>query len=81
VADLREPAELVDSRLRSFDRGHWERLGDGRFDPFKRWKAARAAWVASHPASMALGNKLERLRTEYQAQHSPEHYPPDAKTW
>jgi hypothetical protein len=77
----RKPTELVDPRLRSFVRSDWAQPGDGRFDPLRRWVAARKAWVSARPNSEALGNRLEQIRAEYQAQHSREHYPPDATDW
>ena len=77
------PAHLAPVELLSFDRQHWEREDDnGRWQPaFLRWLKARAEFRASHPNSDALGNRLEQIRTEYQAQHTPEHYPPDATDW
>jgi hypothetical protein len=79
----RPQADLSPVELRTFDRQQWARERDnGRWQPaFQRWKAARRAFCEAHPESMALGNKLERMRIEYQAQFTPEHYPPDAKTW
>jgi hypothetical protein len=81
VAEAREPVELVPAKLRSYDRQHWSQLGDGRWDAFNRWKAARRKWLEAHPGSQALGNGVEHMRAEYQAQHSPEHYPPNATSW
>ena len=79
----RQQADLVPAELLTFDQHEWERdVDDGRWQPaFRRWTDARAAFMAAHPDSMALGNALERLRTEFQAQHTPQHYPPDATTW
>jgi hypothetical protein len=72
MAELRGPrADLVDPRLRSFDPADWSQLGDGKWDAFNRWMAARAAWLLAHPGSGALGNKVERMRAEYQAQMTP----------
>jgi hypothetical protein len=65
-------------RLLEFHREDWERKGDGRFDPLHRWKDARAKWLAKHPNSLALGDALQRFKTEFRAQFSPEHYPPAA---
>jgi hypothetical protein len=78
----RRSVDMVPAQLRSYDRADWERPGDKGWQPaFQRWKAARAAWVAAHPGSQALGNGVERMRAEYQAQFSSEHYPPDAEAW
>ena len=76
----RKPAELVDPKLKSFARDDWAKPGDDRFKPFWRWVAARRAWVAKHPNSDALGNKLERLRAEMPQTHR-ELYPADATSW
>jgi hypothetical protein len=80
VVRLRKPVELVDPRLRSFRRDDWVQPGDGRFDPFWRWVAARRAWVAKHPNSQALGSKLDRFRDEIPETH-PELYPRGATSW
>jgi hypothetical protein len=79
VAKHRRSVELVDPKLRTFDRLDWEKEGDGYFDAFRRWKRARAEWVAKHPDSMALGGKLERFQVEFQTQMSL--YDPDAASW
>jgi hypothetical protein len=86
-----QPAELVPAKLRRYVRAEWEQPGDaqsaharagrGWYPPFKRWKDARAAWVARHPGSEALGNKLERFRFEFETQFSPANYPSGATEW
>jgi hypothetical protein len=79
VAELRGPVELVPAKLRTYDRAHWSRPGDGRWDAFHRWQAARKMWLEAHPGSQALGNGVQRMRAEYQAQMSC--YPPNATEW
>jgi hypothetical protein len=78
VPNLRKPANPAPAELLTFDREYWLRDGDGVFDPLHRWKDARARYLEKHPDSTALGNAAERFRTEFAAQFSPQHYPPDA---
>jgi hypothetical protein len=72
MPELRAPVEFdpATAKLVEFRRADWERPGDGRFDAFHRWQAARKEWVAAHPDSNALGSPLVRLRTEVQTQLS-----------
>jgi hypothetical protein len=74
------PAELVDPKLKTFNRADWETPEDtNHFDAFHAWKSARAEWLAKHPGSLALGDALERLRIEFQVQMSQ--YDPNATSW
>jgi hypothetical protein len=75
----RKPAPLAPLELLEFDRDHWSREGDRRFSAFHRWQQARVDWEARHPGT--LGDPLTKMRTEMQAQFTPEHYPPGATEW
>jgi hypothetical protein len=44
-----------------------------------RWRNARKAWIAKHPSSQALGDALQRIKIEHQAQVSQ--YDPNATSW
>jgi hypothetical protein len=56
------PAELFEFRLEE-----WAAPGDLDQEPaFRRWAAARRAWIAEHPDS-ALGGMLDLLRGERRA--------------
>jgi hypothetical protein len=83
VAVVRKPVDLVPEQLRSYDRAEWSRSDDeGWWPPFQRWVAARKAWCEAHPGSQALGNGVERMRAEYQAQmYTPGHYSSEVPDW
>lgn len=62
------PADLVPAELLTFDLTRWGRSGEARWVAIQRWSDARKAWIAAHPESTALGNKLERFQLEFETQ-------------
>jgi hypothetical protein len=68
--DRRQRADLIPAELLEFDPKDWANgTDDQRWQLWERWKAARRQWVAHHPESNALGDKLERLRFELEVLH------------